>query len=394
MSEPIKKTEQQPESYSPKKKPEILNLMEESAGKIKMKQTYERKTANGGSYIDGIPLLRWGEWRDSSYCGCETALLNAAGFDVSYEEVMGLSGVCWQTIMRADWDPSSQMPQNGRLCEQNVGNALGIAVYTLRDEKKIRKQAKKSLDAGIPVLLVEGRWAPEWNIACGYALENGAEKFFGRTYFDCQHTENPQNTIEHQAAQVAADEIHTENGYVLLNKFPGCAPQALTRFYDKSCKPIPRKDALRVSLETCLAMFELPRGEHHAFGGDAYDILIEGLSQEDEAYRAQCGNDQYHIGSLMDARRAAYVYLESSADLLQGNPKALLEQAAELYRTMFDKLADAIPYEKTSGVFNRTSAAVWDTAQREKLTNALKENKTREKEVRSIIAALLAEWRK
>ena len=34
MSEPIKKLKQTPESYSPKNKPEILNMMEENATNI------------------------------------------------------------------------------------------------------------------------------------------------------------------------------------------------------------------------------------------------------------------------------------------------------------------------------------------------------------------------
>lgn len=117
MSEPIKKIKQKPESYSPKTKPEILR-MAENAKKPETHKAYAVIASNGGSYIDGIPMLKWGEWKDNSYCGCVTALLNAAGIQVSYEDVMGLSGVCWQAIMRDDWDPSSQMPQNGRLCKE------------------------------------------------------------------------------------------------------------------------------------------------------------------------------------------------------------------------------------------------------------------------------------
>jgi len=144
MSEAIKKDfEQSPESYSPKHKPEILSMAEE-ATKVRTEIAYSVKSESGGSYIDGIPLLKWGQWQDNSYCGCITALLNATGIPISYEEVMGLSGVCWQALMRDDWDPSSQMPQNGKLCEKNVGDALGISVYTLSDEKEIFAQAKKA----------------------------------------------------------------------------------------------------------------------------------------------------------------------------------------------------------------------------------------------------------
>ena len=59
--------------------------------------------------------------------------------------------------MRNDWDTSSQMPQNGMVCEKNVGDALGISVYSLNDNQEIWKRAKKSIDNGIPVLLVGGQ---------------------------------------------------------------------------------------------------------------------------------------------------------------------------------------------------------------------------------------------
>lgn len=115
MREPIKKIKQTPESYSPKNKPEILRMAAENAERTETHKTYAVIASSGGSYIDRIPMLKWGEWKDNSYCGCVTALLNAAGIPVSYEEVMGLSGVCWQAIMRDDWDPSSQTIKNASL---------------------------------------------------------------------------------------------------------------------------------------------------------------------------------------------------------------------------------------------------------------------------------------
>jgi len=159
MSEAYQKPgKNNPEGYSPKNKPEIIKMVEQNAGKGRLQPMNRVKTANGGSYIDGIPTLKWGEWKDNTCCGCVTALLNAAGISVSYEEVMGLSGVCWQAIMRGDWDPSSQMPQNGLLCEKNVGDALGVDIYTVKEEKELAGYAKKSIDTGVPVLMVGGRW--------------------------------------------------------------------------------------------------------------------------------------------------------------------------------------------------------------------------------------------
>ncbi|MDR1630668.1 MAG: GNAT family N-acetyltransferase [Oscillospiraceae bacterium] len=379
------------ESYSPKNKPEILSMAEKAA-EAKTAIAYSVKSANGGNYIDGIPLLKWGQWRDNSYCGCVSALLNAIGISASYEEVMGLSGVCWQAIMRDDWDPSSQMPQNGLLCEKNVGDALGISVYTLRAEKKIWKQTKKSIDNGVPVLMVGGRWAPEWTIACGYAAESEKDKFFGRTYFDCQNQNASEKVIEHQSTRVPENEIYTENGYFYFNGFPGVAPGALTRFYDKQCKPISKKQALKVSLEMCIRMFGQKPGEHHKFGYDAYDVLIHGFELEDADYFEICKNDQYHIGSLLDARRAASAYLYNSVALLGGENNARLTQTARLYGQMTENLFEAVPYEETAAVFNMDSNPVWDTARRRNLAAALKENKELERQARIIVEDILKNW--
>jgi hypothetical protein len=355
-----------------------------------MDRVREGKAGNGGTYIDGVPMLRWGEWTDNSYCGCVTALLEASGTRVSYEDVMGLSGVCYQAIMRDDWDPSSQMPQNGLLCEDNVGDALGISVYTLDEGKGIREQAKRSIEAGFPVLLVGGRWAPEWTLACGYAVENGDCRFFGRTYFDCQSRRTPEKVIEGQPTRVAENEIYTSDAYFHFSGFPGVYPRALTRFYDVRRDPVSRKQALRVSLETCLAMFEQSPGEHHRYGYDAYDVLIRGFELDNADYQAKCGCADYHIGSMQDARRAASVFLEKSADVFDGKMRAELREAAGIYRKMLDNLLAAVPYERTTAVFGGNSSSVWDRAQRRELTEALRANKDLEKGVRVVVAGALA----
>jgi len=354
--------------------------------------------SDNATYIDGIPPLRWGQWRDSSYCGAVTALLNASGIPVTYEEVMGLSGVCYQALMRDDWDPSSTLPQNGKSCEKNVGDALGIDVYTLQDENAVREQAAKSIDGGHAVLLLGGRWTGEWSLACGYAEENGERKFFGRTYFDSRSSDTAEITIDGQSTKVPENEIYTANKYFLLNGFPGWYPGALTRFYDRKCEPITRKEALKVSLETCIRMFEPQADDRHQSGYDAYDILVAGFELPDADYRAKCRCDQYHIGSMQDARRAAYIYLDAAAELLDGENKAKLKRVAAIYKTMSDNLLAAVPYEKTTAVFSTSvppawsSPSTWNAERRRALAAALKENKELECQARVVVKDILNNW--
>ena len=378
MKNSIHEPNRNSEAYSPKK-PAIVT-MAKNAGKQITAPKYDVKFENGGSYIDGIPMLKWGEWKDSSYAGCVTALLNAIGIPVSYEEVMGLSGVCYQMIMCDNWDPSSQMPQNGLQCENNVGAALGISVYTLSDENEIREQAKKSIDNGVPLLLVGGRSEPEWTLACGYAIERSQCKFFGRTYFDLEPKNVPEN------------EIYTANQYYYFNGFPGWFPEGLTRFYDRKCQPIPQKTALKVSLETCVKMFEQSSSQNHKYGYDAYDLLIRGFRLTEKEYKEKCGCGPYHIGCLMDARRAAYIYLSESAQILDGENKTLLSKAANLYRSMLINLTEVIPYEKTSIYIYHDLFPSWDNATRDKLSDVLTENVALEKQVRTIVKEILENW--
>jgi hypothetical protein len=339
---------------------------------------YSVKTANGGSYIDGLPMLRWGEWKDCTSGGALALIFGAMGVKTSYEEIMGLSGSCYKAIMGEDWDPSSEMPQVGINCERNAPQALGIRAYCLKNAKKRDANVMKCLDSGIPVLACGQRAAPEWTVLSGYEKTGGGIKFFGRSYFDYE--------------SVPEDEIFTGNGYYLANQYPGDCPDALLRFYDKQRKPLPPRKALKISLETCIKTFETAEG-HYKQGYDAYDVLIAGFELEEEQYKAKCQNDQYHIGSLMDARRAAHIYLRESAALLDGENRARLLEVSRLYQAMLENMLAAVPYETTSAVFNVSSNPAWSAGQRQALAAALRENKGLEKQARVIVADILVHGR-
>lgn len=77
----------------------------------------------------------------------------------------------------------------------------------------------------------------------------------------------------------------------------------------------------------------------------------------------------------------------------EGENKARIEKAAEIYKKMFDNLTEAISYEKTTSVFNDNiiyANPVWDEKERRDLVKALKENKDLEKQVRVIISEILS----
>ena len=367
-----------PDSYHPKS-PRLIELVEDSQTSPSAPPPAQVKTKQGVTFIDGIPALKWGQWKDCTYAGCVTVLLQAMGYDISYEEVMGLSGAAFRLIMRDDWDPSSEMPQNGLSCEENASLALGIAVQSLPASPELNERAKQSICKGIPVLTVGQRGAPEWCLTCGYGQKDGADLFFGRTYFDCFQ-------------EAKKEEFYTENEYLYADNFPGWFPESLTRFYDTPCEPIAPLAALKVSLETCIKMFEQPPSTYHKYGYDAYDVLIAGMLLEDEEYQNICRNDQYHIGSLQDARRAASLFLQEKSALLEGENRAKLIQASEIYRQMLDNLLAVAPYEKRSEVFNGSASPAWTKQQRAQLAQSFIQNKELEKQVRVLISQVLENW--
>ena len=377
MSKPAEKIVR-PESYSPKKRPEILNLMED-AGKNRM--AHETKTANGGSYISGVPYLKWGEWRDCSYAGALLLIFDAIGVETTYEDIMGYSGACWKIVMNDGHGPESQMLQVGVNCDTNVTRALGIDMYSISDDSERDVNVTANLDKGYPVLACGQRDAPEWTVITGYERNADGVKFFGRSYFDGGSNPN----------QPLAGDIFTENEYLHANQYPGQYPSALMRFFDRKCEAIDRKGALKVSLETCANAFSQPPS-HYMQGFDGYDVLISGLEASDDEYLEFNVNDRYHIGSLMDARRAAHIFLGNNGDTLTGANKANLMTAAGLYKSMLDNMLSAVPYAQTSESFSTGTTSTWSAHERSALSSALRQNKELEREAQALIKAILNRW--
>ncbi|MCL2123976.1 MAG: hypothetical protein FWH34_07765, partial [Desulfovibrionaceae bacterium] len=302
MSEPLKKPGSAPEGYSPKDAPEIMKRL----GDIKTRNPCEVKHENGGSYIDGVPALRWGEWRDNTYIGCIAAVTEALGNPVSYETLMGVSGICYRFGLKVGLDPSSEIPQNGDVWDDQVCAAVGYEMYTIDNERKRDKRARACLDAGKPVLGLGLFADPEWELLTGYD-ENS---YFGRSYF---HTQTPLSR------RPLPD---MPGGYLRAENYPGVHPKGFLRFFDKPCKKEEPVDLLKKSLEICLAYWNHEARADNRFGEAAYRLLMKNLSKSDSAWAENCGCANYHTGCLVDARRSAYIYLRDSAPLLRGRNRA------------------------------------------------------------------------
>ncbi|HBL84368.1 MAG: hypothetical protein A2Y17_04930 [Clostridiales bacterium GWF2_38_85] len=360
-----------PESYSPKK-PEIISLFEQKKSRV--------ITDGNLTYIDGVPLL--GEdipWRNCTYSDCMTLLLNTLGIKTSYEQVIGLSGSCYRASMIYGWDPGSSIldiidAHLGLGTRGNANRFYGIDSYSIDNKDAGEKQFVKSIDAGIPVLILGGKLLPEWSILLGYEATTDGMKYFGRTYFDWMASENNEM-------------FFTENRYVLLDRYPKNSEWNI--FFDKPCKPTPALDALKISLETCLKMF-VP---HDKFGYGAYEQMITGFKNNkyNSDFRGD-GNGVINniIFNLIDARRAAYIYLNESAGLLMGVNKIKLLAVSSIYKDMFDTLQSVVPYEELCHNFDQSTMT---EETRKKFVDALCKCKEMEYQVHKIVKEILDNWK-
>ena len=324
--------------------------------------------------IKGVRRLKWGEWRDCTYGGVVTVVMNTMGVEVTYEDVMGMSGACYRICMQDNWDPSAGMPQCGYDVETPLYRALGFERYGICDEDERRQKVMACIDQGIPVLCCGQRAAPEWGLITGYA--EGGKVFFGRTYFDYEGAKE--------------SEVFTEDEYYLADKFPGQYPESLMQFFDRRCEPLSAPAALRQSLETCLGTLNQgPNG--YIRGYPAYELWIRGLEDEGQFTEFPAGTNGYHLDLLRDARRCAYVYLGQGLELLRHPNRRRLEKAVGLFRGMFDKLMTIAPYEGTESSFNG-SVEEWGMSKRRELAALLREVCAMEREVEGEFRKILSDW--
>ncbi|MCL2445424.1 MAG: GyrI-like domain-containing protein [Oscillospiraceae bacterium] len=377
MALPNRKPAHQPESYDPKV-PEIVGMVEQVQGNVEPRKPYVVKTANGGSYIDDAPMLGWGKWQDNTYCGCIAAVTEVLGAPVSYETLMGVSGLCYRIGIKVNLDPSSEIPQNGDVWDDQISAAIGYEMYAIEGERKRGKRARGNLDTGRPVLGMGLFADPEWEILTGY----DKTAFFGRSYF---HTQTP---LSRQPLPDMPGE------YLRAVNYPGVYPEGFMRFFDKPCEKGDPLALLKKSLEICIAYWNhTPRADNR-FGEAAYRLLIEKLQNSDEAWKADCGCMHYHIGCLADARRSAYVYLRDASALLGGMKQQKLMEIAGAYQSIADDILAVTPYEMLNVAWaaGENGAVAWSGEVRHNLVAMLEKAIETEKQIQVIVKDLLERW--
>lgn len=356
-----------PASFFPQDRPSIIGMTANYCDQMSRKSSV--KISGNDRYIDGVPLLEWGKWRDCTYCGALLVLMNTMGICATYEEIMGLTASAFRFSMSRDWDPSSTLLQVGINAEKNCSSYFGLEAYEVEDERMREYRAIHSISKGIPLLICGGRYSPEWSLVTGYESAQDVPHFFGRSYFDYQGA--------------SAEEVFTENQYFLADHYPGEYPSSLFHLYDRQCSPKEFTMALRTALEMCLSMFQQPENERLYFGYDAYEFAAASLEKNEYA------NIRHHFISLLDARRAAYVFLAQSARNLTGDLQTGLATASAQYKEMFDLLSNILPYrDLNQGKFDGELSP----SLRKRLAKTLRKMSELERKVRHTIGRVLDQW--
>jgi hypothetical protein len=262
----------------------------------------------GGSSlrIDGLPPLKgFANGRDSTFVHCLEVLLDGWGRNISYDDLMGVSGLAFRFQIRMDgWDTSSPDP----VCGASVLDAMFGFVgcdYELRVVHRddltaadaLVKAIHESIDHGVPVLAANIIPPEDWGIITGYRQQR---QWICRSY----------------------------NGGAEAVDMPATAwPTGVVLLTNRRKPPAERLlhvDAIRRSIE----LFEQGGTGDYAVGRKAFSTWAEMV-------RAPRDNRYVHPNfwiyiSLIDARAAAVRYLKSHAAQF-GSKDRFIVMAADWY---------------------------------------------------------------
>jgi len=289
-------------------------------------QTMDRRT------IPGVERLEWGKGTENTFIGALTVALRALGSDVTYDDVMGLSGAAFRLhIRQPQWCPSAPDANVGFNHESPARVAFGYGgEFCSADLKnpdevaKARRFIVESIDAGRPVLGIQLVEHADWGVITGY--EKGGEVLLCRDYYLKTDHYEPATKFPWIVESVwAPDEPWT------------------ARSIDASGAHRPNAEAIIRSLEIAVEIANTPKYGSYASGFAAYDAWIRDLRNAAMFAKAEDSGFLTHVNawcymSLIDARSSAVRYLRSIAGELDGAARDALRGAAADYERIVEAL--------------------------------------------------------
>ena len=299
--------------------------------------------------LEHIEPLSWkkeAEGLETPWAGALRGALAYMGEPYTYEQIMGMSGACYRVCFTDVWDYSC----TDALVAYDYAVPLYSAVgYDFRMAERLGKQERKAerqaimedIQRGRPVLAINLRVAPEWGIITGYT-DNG-NRFLCRTYFD----QEIFDAFELQGAEESQEDrrmVYEENGGYLYSDF---WPFLITHFGENGERKSDA-DILKTSLAILIESFEAEECRGYHQGRDAYRAWIRGLSREEDfrlehdrenVLRRLSVNDSM-LGTLIDCRRAAAVWLGENLSVVSEAGRERMEKIADNCRTIADKASE------------------------------------------------------
>ena len=307
----------------------------------------------------------------NSVMAARSYAFQAAGADISYEYLMGVSGAAFRLQMyQPEWCPSAPHAACGFRCCDVAQAAVPFDITGFEPKaddvegvEKARREIVASIDRGIPVIC----YSEEDSLVVGY--EDGGKVLLVRAY------------------------VAGKPGYKPLNKWPW----GFGIIKRKAEMPDPGKTILR-SLEIAkeLAHSKNYYEGHYASGFAAYEIWIAGLN-DDKRFENKTPKDlpilanAHCYSCLVDARAAAAIYLRGVAGKFPADAQAHLLKAADLYdREQRDVLSKKCPTDIAPYPWSLKKGQSWTSAMRHEQAAILKEAFELDKQAVAEIESALA----
>lgn len=273
--------------------------------------------------VDGVgPLAGFARGKDCTFVGCLEVVLDAAGRQITYDELMAVSGMAFRTQFRVDrWDVGNPDPLVGDVRLDSLFSAVGwkyevriVRLDELAEKDALHRAICRSIDNGMPVLAANIIPPEDWGIITGYRRD--------RTYL-CRSYNDDALKIDQLA-----------KGW----------PTAVVILTEK--QPPPVRESMRLAaVRNAIELWDKRAVGPFAQGAHAFDQWCQILRTV--ADRGYVHPNFWTYICLIDARGAAVRYLRSVARDF-GARQLHITAAADLYdqevRLLLDNLKN-VPAE-------------------------------------------------
>lgn len=282
------------------------------------------KREDGKVWIEGLEEMDWGGsffTRQDSQVACLTEVLRCAGQDVTYADVMGLSGCAFKLTMAPNLFVAEIHSEMGMDWQEVVQRVFGLryefTAISFDDEEnpdwreELLAACRESIDRGLPLFYMNG----EWNLIVGYREDGSA--------FICKAYAGDDPGYQESA---------TPTGFV------GEAWFAST--FERAGEPADRWESVVRSLQTAVELARRPAEEdgNRLYGFAAYEGWLSAV-EEDRDDVSLHGN-AFSYSQLLTSREAAAEYLRGIAEQSGGQAAEHLHAAADRYRSIFERMWD------------------------------------------------------